>query len=504
MIKWFILVPLNMIFEGTTFLTEGENAKMLWIPIDRSLDIPLIRQVYQQIRDRILNGQLKSDEKLPSTRELSAELKVSRNVILEAYDQLTAEGFLVSRMGSGTFVAAGAFLEHHKKEPSFYSSNWIEENKIDENIINFRSGIPALDLFPRKTWTKLSSAIWSDTPPSSFGYDIPEGRPELRQVLSQYLLKTRGVDCHPDQIVITSGATQAMTLVSKLLISPGDTVLMEDPITNDIQTIFKTTGAKLYPIPVDENGMKTSLLPLNKNPKFVFVTPSHQFPLGGTLPIQRRIQLIHYSRKTNCYLVEDDYDSEFRYEGPPVSSLQGLEPERVLYIGSFSKILSPALRMGYLILPLHLIEKCRKLKWFSDLHTPSLDQLVLARFIKEGYLERHIAKMKKIYKSRRDFLINCLKTTFSNKVNIFGDSTGLHLIVEFNEQHFSKGVLEQIEHLGVKIYPVEDHAIEKGKHPNQIILGYGHLKNEEIEEGITRLCQAIYNANTRNKSRLNP
>lgn len=306
---------------------------MLWIPIDRSLDIPLIRQVYQQIREQILNGDLQSGGKLPSTRELSSELNVSRNVILEAYDQLLAEGFLVAKRGAGTFVAEGTFLEQQNKTPSFHSVNWSEDKNKDDNIINFRSGIPALDLFPRKTWARLSHTIWNDIAPSIFGYDIPEGRPELRQVLSRYLLKTRGVDCHPEQIVITSGATQAMTLVSKLLLSPDDTVIMEDPITNDIQTIFKTSGALLYPIPVDECGMKTSLLPLNNYPKFIFVTPSHQFPLGGTLPIQRRIQLINYSRRTNCYLVEDDYDSEFRYEGPPVSSLQGLDSDRVLYIG---------------------------------------------------------------------------------------------------------------------------------------------------------------------------
>lgn len=479
-------------------LFNEEDVTMLWIPIDRSLDIPLIRQVYQLIRERILNGNLQSGEKLPSTRALSTELKVSRNVILEAYDQLLAEGFVVSRMGSGTFVAEGTFLEQQKKIPSFHSLNWGEDKNKENDMISFRSGIPALDLFPRKTWAKLSYTIWNDIASSTFGYDIPEGRPELRQVLSRYLLKTRGVDCHPEQIVITSGATQALTLVSKLLLSPDDLVIMEDPITNDIQTIFKTTDSILYPIPVDEYGMKTSLLPVNKNPKLVFITPSHQFPLGGTLPIQRRIQLINYSRKTNCYLVEDDYDSEFRYEGPPVSSLQGLDPEHVLYIGSFSKILSPALRMGYLILPSHLIEKCRKLKWFSDLHTPSLDQLILARFIGEGYLERHITKMKKIYKDRRNFLIHCLEITFSNKVNIFGYSTGLHLIVELSEFHFSKELLEWIEQFGVKVYPVEDHTIEKEKYTNRIILGFGHLKKEEIKKGVIRLHKAIDNFKLKN------
>lgn len=464
---------------------------MLWIPIDRSSDIPLIRQIYIQIREQILNGRLNTGEKLPSTRELSSELKVSRNVILEAYDQLMAEGFLVSKRGSGTYVAAGAFLEQHKKATSHYSFDKDQKNKEDNGIISFRSGIPALDFFPRKTWAKLSYNVWNDVSPSAFGYDIPEGRPELRMVLSRYLMKTRGVDCHPEQIVITSGATQALTLVSRLLLSQDDTVIMEDPITHDIQTIFKASGARLLPVPVDTHGLKTCLLPFNKNPKFVFVTPSHQFPLGGTLPIQRRIQLIQYARKTNCYLVEDDYDSEFRYEGPPVSSLQGLEPDRVLYIGSFSKILSPALRMGYLILPSHLIEKCRKLKWFSDLHTPALDQLILARFIEDSHLARHIAKMKKMYKGRRDFLIDCLNKSFSDQVRILGDSTGLHLIAEFQGLHFSKALLEKIEQCGVAVYPVEDHTIEKGKLLNQVILGYGHLKKEEIKEGISRLHHAV-------------
>ncbi|HDR7707888.1 TPA: PLP-dependent aminotransferase family protein [Bacillus thuringiensis] len=464
---------------------------MLWIPIDRSLDISLIRQVYHQIRERILNGELQSGDKLPATRELSSELGVSRNVILEAYDQLFSEGFLVTRQGAGTFIAEGAYLEQRKKSTLIDSLYWCEETNKESNIINFRSGIPALDLFPRKGWAKLSHTIWNETPPSTFGYDIPQGRPELRKVLSRYLLKTRGVFCQPEQLVITSGATQALTLVSKLLLSSGDEVLIEDPITNDIQTIFKNSGAFLSPIPVDDNGMNTSLLPANKNPKFIFITPSHQFPLGGTLPIQRRVQLVNYSRKTNCYLIEDDYDSEFRYEGSPVSSLQGLDPERVLYIGSFSKILSPSLRMGYLVLPSHLVEKFRRVKWFSDLHTPSLNQLILAKFIAEGYLERHIMKMKKIYKNRRDFLIQQLQSAFSNTINIFGYSTGLHLIVEFNQVQFTKELLEKIQQLGVKVYPVEDHAIEKGKHHNRIIIGYGHLTTEEIKEGVSRLQRAI-------------
>ncbi|MFD0693228.1 PLP-dependent aminotransferase family protein [Paenibacillus sp. GCM10027628] len=464
---------------------------MFWLPIDRSSDLTLTRQVYQQIRERILSGELKSGEKLPSTRELSSELKVSRNIILEAYDQLFAEGYLVARSGSGTYIAEGTFLEQHKKARTADDLAWSESANKSSNLINFRSGIPALELFPRKTWAKLSQMMWSNASSSALGYDSPEGRPELRRALSSYLLKTRGVDCHPEQIVITSGATQALTLVAKLLLSPGEDVVMEDPITHDIQAIFANSGATLHPVPVDDHGLDTSLLPFQVHPKFVFTTPSHQYPLGGALPIQRRVQLINYARQTNCYLIEDDFDSEFRYEGTPVSSLQGLDPERVLYIGSFSKILSPGLRMGYLILPLPLIETCRRLKWISDLHTPSLNQLIMAQFIAEGYLERHIMKMKKIYKQRRDFLIESLQSTFSNRVNISGYTTGLHLIAQFPGFHFTRQLLDEIKEAGVNVYPVEDHANVKDKHQDKLILGYGHLSEDQIKEGVIRLHNVI-------------
>lgn len=463
---------------------------MLWIPINRALDIPLNRQIYQQIRQKILHGHLLAGEKLASSRELSVELKVSRNVILEAYDQLLAEGFLIARRGAGTFVAEGALLIQQTKP---IVTNKGGNSIVAKETINFRSGIPALNLFPRKTWAKISYQLWQDSESSILGYGVPEGRIELRQTLAYYLLKTRGVECHPEQIIITSGATQAIMLVSRLLLSPNDIAIMEDPITNDIQTIFKDSSAKIYPIPVDELGIKTALLPDNMNPKFVFLTPSHQFPLGSTLPIQRRIELIEYARNHHCFLIEDDYDSEFRYEGPPVSSLQGLDPELVLYIGSFSKILSPALRIGYIVLPTQLIEKCRQLKWFTDLHTPSLDQLTLSRFIQEGYMERHITKMKKFYKSQRDFLIQRLQLTFSHNVKIFGYSTGMHLIAEFEKIEFTQNLLLKIEQFGVKVYPVEDHTIKKENHNNRLIIGYGHLQKKEIEQGINRLFQAIYN-----------
>jgi len=496
MVEWFVLEPLFRIFYGTTF-TEGrkEASNMFWLPVDRSLDLPLITQVYLEIRKRILQKHLKPGEKLPSTRALATELAVSRNVILEAYDQLLAEGFLITQQGAGTYVAEGAFLEQPRRtEKMPLLENQIQP--IDKDMISFRSGVPALDFSPRKTWAKLAHNVWNEAPSEAFGYGMPEGRIELREAIANYLLKTRGVDCSPEQIIITSGATQALTLVAKLLLNQAATAIMEDPITEDIQTIFKTAGATIYPVPVDAYGMQTSLLPLHIDPKLIFLTPSHQFPIGGILPIQRRIQLIAYAREKDCYLIEDDYDSEFRYEGPPIRSLQGLAPERVLYIGSFSKILTPALRMGYLVLPPQLIENCRKLKWFSDLHTPALDQLILARFIAEGHLQRHIAKMKKIYKTRRDFLIRCLEKTFADRISIFGYSTGLHLMIAVKGIQLTKVVLERINKSGLEIYRAEDHAVVKGKHCDQLIIGFGHLSEALIEEGVKRLYMAIFHNDT--------
>ncbi|MBD1381491.1 MocR-like pyridoxine biosynthesis transcription factor PdxR [Metabacillus arenae] len=465
---------------------------MLWIPIDRSMDIPLIRQVYEQIRTRILHGELSAGDCLPPTRELASNLGTSRNVVVEAYDQLLSEGYIEGRQGSGTYVAEGAYLDQQKKTDflSFFDMHQLIEDTNE--IIDFRSGLPALDMFPRNTWGQISKQVCSDTSHSIFGYGYPEGRMELRHILSRYLKRTRGVHCHPDQLVITSGATQALSLIANLFLSQGEEVMIEDPITHEIQTIFTSPGSTLYPIPVDEQGMKTDLIPPNKKPKFIFVTPSHQFPLGETLPIQRRIQLIQFARKADCFIVEDDYDSEFRYQGSPINSLQGLDPDRVVYIGTFSKILSPALRLGYLILPPSLTKQCKDLKWFTDLHTPSLEQLTIARFIDEGHLERHIRKMKKIYKTRRDHLKKCLTEEFGDKVKILGDSTGLHLIAEFKNIEFTDQKVKNIlERHKIKIYLVELHTIKKGMHQNKIILGYGNLTIDKIKEGIQRLKQAL-------------
>ncbi|USG64954.1 PLP-dependent aminotransferase family protein [Brevibacillus ruminantium] len=478
---------------------------MLWITIDRSQPMPLFRQIYAEIRNKILKGELLGGDPLPSTRRLAAELHLSRNVVLEAYEQLLAEGFLESRPGSGHYVAAGI-------DPAPLSRG---ENDLDKHallkdteatrlhpadpatvesapaLIDFRSGVPCLDHFPRALWGKLLQQVCREAPLAAFGYGRPEGRAELRQVLSRYLYRTRGVQCAPEQIVITSGATQAFVLIAKVLLKPDSAVVLEDPITRDIQTIFASTGAKLIPVPVDEYGLKTDGLPADARPEFVLVTPSHQFPLGGTLPIQRRIQLIRYASQQDCYIVEDDYDSEFRYDSPPVHSLQGLSGERVIYIGSFSKILSPSLRLGYLVLPPDLVEKYQAAKWFTDLHTPAIEQLALGRFIEGGHLDKYINRVKKVYKRRRQVLLGALQTAFPHRVKIWGASTGLHIAASFPGIAFTEEKLSSLAAAGVNVYPVEEHTMVKGRHQDKVIIGYGNVDEADIAAGIGRLHEVL-------------
>ena len=440
-----------------------------------------------QMRGLILEGKIIAGERIPSTREFAAALGVSRNVILEVYSLLTAEGYIEGRQGSGSRVAEGACLGRTGGIPSptvMVPALLIEQPK---DLIDFRSGVPALDIFPLKQWGKSIHEICLESPGSILMYDAPEGRWELRNALSEYLFRVRGINCRPEQLLITTGATQGLALVAKLLYLPDAEILVEDPLNIGMRSIFITAGYRLRPVPVDAHGLQTKLLPPEMNPRLIYVTPSHQFPMGGILPVQRRIELIDFARKNECYIVEDDYDSEFRYEGPPLSALQWLDPERVVYVGSFSKILAPGLRLGYVILPTPLMRRCRELKRFSDVHTPSLEQMALALFIKEGKLERHVTRMKKVYASRRRFIKEALIHYFPGEHTIAGDSTGLHLIAEFPKIEFSDELVWMLRQNGVLVYPVETHAIAKGRHKNKIIMGYGHLEGKDIEEGVRRL-----------------
>lgn len=467
---------------------------MYGITVNRASDLSITKQLYQQIRQNILNGHLREGDSLPATRKFASQLSISRNIVLEVYDQLRIEGFIESRQGSYTSVAAGTFLT---QLPSKFSAENQFDTSPPSDMINFRYGIPALDHFPRKEWKKALAQTILDVPVSYFDYNDIAGCLNLRTAIATYLFKTRGIVCSPKQIIVTSGSTQAFTLITQLLLSHNRKVIIEDPLNIQLQRYLSSLGCQFVPIPIDEQGLQTDYL-LKQSispPDFILVTPSHQFPTGGILPIQRRIQVIRFARKTNSYIVEDDYENEFTYEGSPISSLQELAPEQVIYVGTFSKTLIPTLRLGYIILPNTLMEKFYKLDWYATQQPSAIDQLALASFINSGQFERHVAKMNKIYQKRRNRVMLELNRHFTNNVKILSNSAGLHLTAQFKAIKFSSQLLSHILHYGVQIYSAHQHVIDKNNTSllNQAILGYGNLNENEIVEGIQRLKAALNN-----------
>lgn len=360
----------------------------MWITFDSASGKTMTRQLYEQIREQILAGKLTQGDKLPSTRRLSAELGIARNTVLEVYSQLLAEGYLEAAHGSATRVACHILYGLHPMVSEVRAV--VEEDKAVPPVIDFRTGVPALELFPREEWARLYREVCKELPAEGYGYCGALGVPALRQALCSYLLRTKGIQCHPGQIMITTGATQGLSLLSHLLGEEDKTVLVEDPTHPGLRAVIATAGCKVQGVPVDEKGLLTKELQEKENVAFVYTTPSHQYPMGGILPIHRRLELIQFAREQDTLIVEDDYDSEFRYTGHPVSSLYELAPDRVVYLGSFSKTLSPALRLGYMMIPNRLIRSLKTRKVYADVHTDALSQYALAKFLESGGMERHI------------------------------------------------------------------------------------------------------------------
>lgn len=463
---------------------------MYHFEVDRGNEMSLTNQLCQQIRRRILYGDLKTGEKLPSSRELSGYLRISRNTISAAYDIMVSEGFLQSLAGSGTYVAGGACLPLAKQSVRDLRTTATTADSFGNGLIDFSSGTPDLEYFPRKQWLNVLRQIILDSPASVFGYQSPEGRPEFRTVLAEYLRKTRGIVCPPDNIVITSGSKQSLTLIAKCLLDSQSCVVLEDPTNNNVAKIFSYHTQNICPVPVDETGLITKLLPTDVKPALIFTTPSNQYPMGGLLSIQRRIELVNYAKENNSIIVEDDYDGDFQYDDRLPVSMKELAPDNVVYLGTFSKVLMPALRLGYIVLPERLIKLFREYKHLSDHHTNPLSQLAVMKFIEDGMLERHIKKMKNVYRKRRDCLLNCLNECFHDNVRIYRKAAGMHIVAEFKID-FTEQTLESISRAGLNIIPVSDHAFDKTGHSNQLILGYAGLKEEAISEGVIKLKSVL-------------
>ncbi|MCL6558039.1 MAG: PLP-dependent aminotransferase family protein [Firmicutes bacterium] len=458
---------------------------MYRIELNRQSEIPIKRQIYQALKDRILDGSLRAGEALPSTRELAEHLDVSRHTVCEAYDMLITEGFVLSRQGAPTRVAEGLRIDR----PPESASNNYEKGKT-RYMVDFKTGWPDLRLIPRYLLQQLAHKAFEEMPLEQFGYSDPQGALELRAEISSWLFRSKGLNVDAGDIFITSGATHALHIIACLLSGRGNKIAVEDPCNAGILRTFLNAGCEIEPIPVDEKGLRAECLD-GVSAGAVYTTPSHQFPLGPILPAGRRAELIRYARENGIYLIEDDYDSEFRYAGEPVAPLYAMDPRRVVYVGTFSKVLFPALRIGYVILPKELQPEWRELRMHADVQNPPFEQALLAELMRTRKFDRHLRRMRKLYGERRAALLAALEDAFGDGWRACGDAAGLHLAVEFKSMRFDEAFIKKCRENGIRVASVERHAIRKGKHSNKLLLGFGHLEPREIREGILLLRSVI-------------
>ena len=413
----------------------------LHLPIDRSSDIPIHRQIYAGLRQAILDGLLRPGQRIPSTRVLAVELDVSRLPVLTAYDQLLHEGYLDGRVGSGTFVSAALpddFLQ--SPVPHAVITRPIGVRRIpqspptarDEGGLGpFRMSLPALDQFPHAAWARLVARHAHTLTHEQMAYGDPAGLVPLREAIAEHLRAARAVRCEADQVLIVSGSQAALRLATAVLLAPGDRVAVEEPGYPGARSALVAAGARMVSVPVDEEGMSVaSLRRRGRQVRAAYVTPSHQYPLGTSMTAARRLALLEWAFRQGAWVLEDDYDSEYRYVSRPLGALQGMDGhERVVYIGTFSKVLFPAVRVGYLVVPPSLWQRFVDAREAFDLLSPTLYQLALAEFLREGHFTRHLRRMRGVYLARRDALLTGLTRYCEDWLTVHNADAGLHVAV---------------------------------------------------------------------------
>jgi len=484
----------------------------------------LSQQLYQALRARVLDGRLSSGTRLPATRDLANVLALSRNSVVRAYDQLYAEGFIESRVGDGTYVSRLDKLSTHlstglysglSTDLSTFSVNNTEDlsscrlsNEPLQRLKNnhlpppksgapraFRVGIPAFDLFPFDVWAKLQAGFWRNPSPAQLGYGDPAGEPVLRELIAAYLRRSRGLSCTSEQIVITSGAQQAISLCAQLLLQPGDGVAVENPGYRAAGHTFAVAGAKVAGVPVDEQGMVCQRLEHLPDCRLAYVTPAHQYPTGVTMSLARRLALLAWAERNNGWIIEDDYDGEYRYSGAPLAPLAALDRQgRVLYVGTFGKIAFPALRLGYLVLPPGLVRSFSQGRALAVRHSEVGSQCVMAEFMAQGHFQRHIRRMRKAALSRR----NVLKAGWPMDVPGLGVmpevAAGLHVKVDVDNFAREQALVARAEAVGVEVNPLSSYWLEDSDEPVDkragLVLGFAAVPEAEIADALMRLRRA--------------
>ncbi len=512
------------------------------------------RRISDWLRSRIADGTLAANTAVPSTRVLAADLGVSRTTVTAAYEQLAAEGFIVTSSGRVARVAdlpsvsrplpspgadatpvtratrrkRGQREAQEPQEPQEPQERWGPKRRrgnaetqvvpklsaigqrlaritlpppaplaADRSRIDFLYGALAWDDFPALAWRRAWQAELLNRQPR-LAYLPPEGDAGLRQALQGYLRRARNLRCDPAQILIVNGSQQAIDLCARLLLDAGDGFVFEDPGYLMARCSFEATGARLLATPVDAQGLVTRALPRTSDARLAFVTPSHQFPLGGVLPIGRRRELLQWAQRHDAWIIEDDYDGEFRYGQYPIATLQSIDGDgRVIYVGTLSKALSPQLRFGYLVLPTALIEPFRNAKRLIDRHAPALEQRALSALIDSGAFERHVRRTRREHERRRAALLEAIATELPASVRIGGEAAGLHLVLWLPDRDpvDEATVVAAARDQGVGVYPLSPlYASTPGKRPDRpagLVMGYASLAVESIHEGIRRLGRAL-------------
>ncbi len=456
---------------------------------------PMNKRLYRGIREAILDGAIAADSRLPATRDLAAELGIARNTVVHVYSQLLAEGYTRSRQGNGTFVNASvpdSYLasgrRKHLPPPAQARAALSPRGAAIVDGVSaspyqwgaFMPGVPDLTEFPHKKFGRIVSSLWRNPSPDLLTYAYGGGLPALREALAQHLALTRSIDCDPEQIIITEGSHQAIDLTTRILGEAGETAWVEDPGYWGARTILQANGLRTVHLPVDEEGMR---LPdtVGTPPRFIFVTPSHQYPLGPVMSLTRRRQLLAVARQSGSWIIEDDYDSEFRHQGEPIAAMQGLvEDAPVLYVGTFSKTMFPALRLGFLVLPEAIASQAMPsiIEMMRGGHR--LEQLTMAAFMENGQFSRHLGRMRRLYRERQAALREALATHLGIEHEVLGGHSGLHLTVRLPAQYPDKEIVQQMRKLGMNPGALSSFAVTPRTEDNGLVIGYGNTGAERF------------------------
>jgi GntR family transcriptional regulator/MocR family aminotransferase len=467
--------------------------------------IPLFEQIYRQVRDDILAGRLKSGAKLPSSREWATRLGVSRTTIITALDQLRAEGYIESQRASAVRISRQLPEDSRRRAPvplNNPSSSAIRPPARPRALAwpdprnygapqPFQIAVPALDAFPCKQWARLSAAAWRKMPLELLNYPKAGGYPPLRRAIAEYLGAERGVRCDPEQVIVTAGSQQALQLAAQVLLTPRDRVWMENPGYYAARIAFQRTGARVHAVDVDSDGIDVEAGVLAApRARLAYVTPSHQCPLGSRLTLERRLALLAWAAPAGAWIIEDDYDSEYRYTGRPLASLHALdEGRRVLYVGSFSLMLYPSLRIGFIVVPPVLVDTFLSARALADWNSSTIDQAVLAQFIDRGLLVRHLRRMRVLYAQRQHTLLMEAARMLGPWVELEKQPSGLH-VVGWLTRVSEKTMMQAARMAGVELRPMSMYCVDSPKR-EAVLFGFASFNAEVTHDAVFRLRQSL-------------